>query len=213
MKINALIALLFILSCQGYQLQTKKNPFQRYSVASVSVENFYNHSNLNNVVPSFTKEMVFMLSSFSDLRVNNNFKTSDAVLVGVISSAQSRRDSRVRSDDILSSSTIEERVDASKRIEYYIPTKTRLNLNLKVMLIQNYSKKDVELLKSNGELIGPRVLFTENIDLTEIYTREVLDGDTNNFSTTRAMGAEKNAVESMAKSAANTLKEMMLYAF
>lgn len=208
-----LLILIFILGCQGYKLQTKKNPFKRYSVSSVAVENFYNHSNLNNVGPSFTKEMVFMLSSFSQLRVVNKFKQSDAVLVGVISAPDSRKNSRVRSDDILSGSILKSRSDSDKRNDYYIPTKTRINLSLKVMLIQNFSQKDVELLKSDGEIIGPRVLFTEKIALTQIYNREVLDGSANNFSTTRAMGAEKNAIESMAKNAANTLKEMMLYAF
>lgn len=204
---------LLILSCQGYKLQTKKNPFSKYSVSSVAVENFYNHSSINNVGASFTKEMVFMLSSFSQLKVVNNLNKSDAVLVGVISGPESRRNTRVRSDDIISGSILKSRSDSSKRNDYFIPTKTRVNLNLKVMLIQNFSKSDIELLKSNGEIIGPRVLFTEKIALSEIYNREVLDGDANNFTTTRAMGAEKNAIESMAKNAANTLKEMMLYAF
>ncbi len=208
-----LLILLLFVSCQGYQLQTKKNPFSRYGVTSVAVENFYNHSNMNNVSSSFTKEMVFMLSSFSKLKVKNNTKNVDAVLVGIIESTDSRRESRVRSDDIVSSSILENRVDSSKRVDYYIPTKTTLKLNLKLMLIKSFKRTDINSLKTDGELIDPRVLFTERIPLTEAYTREVLDGATNNFTTTRANGAEKNALEQMAINAANTFKEMILYAF
>lgn len=208
-----LLILLIFISCQGYQLQTKKNPFARYGVSSIAIVNFYNHSNINNVSSSFTREMSFMLAGFSGLRIINDSQNSDAVLIGIIESADSRKESRVRSDDIVSSSILGNRIDSSKRVDYYIPTKTNLKLDLKVMLVKAFDSNDIEVLKSKGELIGPRVLFTEVIPLTETYTREVLSGAANNFTTTRANGAEKNALEGMATNAANTFREMILYAF
>ena len=153
-----------------------------------------------------------MLSSFSKLKVLNNFKQADAVLVGVLTTEDTRRQSRVRSDEIGAKSILKDRV-GSNRNDYYIPTKTRLSAKLKIVIIKNYSKKDLELLQSQGEIIDPRVVFTELLDLSEIYTREVLAGSSNNFTLTRAQGAEKNAIETMAQNAANTFREMILYAF
>jgi len=211
-KTMKLLILLLAISCQGYQFQTKKNPFAKYGISSIAVENFYNYSNLNNLSPSFSKEMTLMLSGFSKLKVLNNFKDADAVLVGVLTTQDTRRQSRVRSDEIGAKSILKDRIGNSRN-DYYIPTKTRLSAKLKIVIIKNYSKRDLELLQSEGEIIDPRVVFTELLDLSEIYTREVLAGASNNFTLTRAQGAEKNAIETMAQNAANTFREMILYAF
>lgn len=206
------LLMILIISCQGYRFQKEKNPFKKYNINSIYVTNFYNFSNLNNVGAPFTREMAFMLSSFSGLKIVNNLKNADAAVVGILSSDDKRTDSRVRADEINAKSILKDRV-GSNRSEYIIPTKTILNVNLKVMIIRKMGSKDIEILKSEGQIIDPRVVITETIPLTEVYTREVLAGSTNNFTTTRAMGAERNTIEEMAKSASSVFKEMILYAF
>ena len=212
-KYMKLLLILILVSCQGYKAETNKNPFAQYNVKSIAVENFYNFTNLNNLSSNFTKEMVFMLSSFSSVSVKNNFRNADAVLVGVLESQDSRRETRVRGNYIIADTIIKQRNIRNNRSEFYIPTQTTLNIKLKLMLIKNFSNKDVKALKTKGTLIDPRVVFTEELELSEIYTREVLDGASNNFMATRSAGAERNAIKNMAKNAANTFKEMILYAF
>ncbi len=80
------IVFIFFFSCAGYQFKSKDNPFAQYGIKKIYVPMFYNHTNVPQVSASFTKEITRTLLEFKKLRIVDNPKSADAVLVGIVES-------------------------------------------------------------------------------------------------------------------------------
>jgi hypothetical protein len=206
--------MLFSGSCADYRFQTLDNPFYQYGINSISVPMFYNQSNFANVSPAFTKEVYKMLSGFKGLRAQGGNANSDATLIGIIESKDSRKISR-RATDPRSVKNIAGS-DLGKRGDFYIPTTNNLSLTLRVIVIKKPSKEEINLLKSNlgkQDFISSKIIFSEVIPVAASFTRELLTGDAGSVNHTQNLGAQRKSLNAMAKSASESFREMILYAF
>lgn len=214
-KLVILFSLLFLSSCADYRYQKQDNPFAQYGIKSLTVPMFYNHSNFSNVSGSFTKEIFQMLSGFKGLRIESGKKSTDATLIGIISSSDKLRDSRrgrgaraVKS--IFGSNYIKNRND------FYVPTTNILTLKLRIIVMKHPTAEEIKFLKSGlGEanMISSKIIFTEVIPVTANYTREIYSGVGNKVIGTQNRGAQKKTIRTMAANAAISFRDMILYAF
>ncbi len=205
----------FLVSCAGYRFTDRENPFAQYGISSISIPMFYNHSNFDNISPKFTAEIYKLLTSFKDLRVYSGDKNTDAVMIGILASPLKFKEAR-ENTQLRIAKQIAPSVIGDNRGDFYIPAQTTLSLTLRIIVIKKPSKEEIALLQSElGEQVLPnsKVIFNEFISLREGFTRETYDGENRVVNMTKNIGAEKDATGQMAMNAANSFKDMILYAF
>src|SRR3989338_9617244 len=139
--------LIFLLYCTGYRLSDRSNPFKQYGIKTLHIPLFYNHSNLPNLSGDFTQEVYTLLSEFKDLRLVNSPKRADAVLVGIIRSADSLKDTRLNKSYRTAKNTAPEAVGTDRR-NFTIPASTQLRLGLHVVIIKNPTEAEIKILQS-----------------------------------------------------------------
>lgn len=213
--------LLIFASCSGYQVKTRDNPFLRYEIRTISIPMFQNRSNLANVSGEFTKKIYQLLAGYKGLKVVPGArKSSDAVLLGIIDSPQYKNDTVEASGKNLVDSILVKSESIDSRETFFIPTGNQIKLKLRLILIKSPTDKEIEALNSKfGELItrSPRIILNETLPITYNFTRELLSFETNdtggNVTFTRNRGNLREAIISMANSASETFKSVILYAF
>lgn len=177
---------------------------------------FYNYSALPHVGAEFSREVYEMMMSFPSLKVKSGFNNStDAVLIGIVKSPEKLRDTtKVQNLRVAQGSA--PNAIGTQRKEFYIPGTTGVQLYLQVILIKRPSEAELELLRSSlGELAqtNDRVIFNETIPITASYNREVFDDEAVSVVGTQNKGALQKSVKNMAEQAAQSVKEMIMYAF
>jgi hypothetical protein len=176
---------------------------------------FYNQSALSNVTGVFTKEVYKMISEFNGLEVTGGKKKSDAILVGIIES-----EGRII-DTIIPSAprNVENITDgeiASSRKEFYIPSTSTVKLSLRLIVIKDPTTEEIKFLrskKSELSFVSSKIIFNEKIRLANTFTREVFDGANSAVIHSQNRGSLKKSYFAMSKDAAQTFREMILYAF
>ena len=175
---------------------------------------FYNQSALPNVTPYFTKEIYNMISDFDGLKIVNE-KIADAVLVGIIESENKLIDTVVpgspRNVENLLSDDLE-----SSRGEFYIPSSSEVRLSLKLIVVKSPTEDEIKFFrskKSDKAFLSSKIIFREKITLSRSFTREIFEEDSKVINHTQNRGSLKKTVVSLSKEAAETFKEMILYAF
>ncbi|MFN8369170.1 MAG: hypothetical protein U0T83_00940 [Bacteriovoracaceae bacterium] len=79
------LTLTYILnSCSGYKFINRSNPLAQYGIHSIAIPMFQNTSNVPNVSGVVTKEIVTLLSQFSELRVYPGEWTDADAIFGAI---------------------------------------------------------------------------------------------------------------------------------
>ncbi|MEX0798358.1 MAG: hypothetical protein WEB87_03360 [Bacteriovoracaceae bacterium] len=206
--------ILFLGGCAGYRFQEKTNPFAQYGVKSISVPMFYNKSNFANISAPMTKEVYQMLSGFSGLKLVSGHQEADAVLIGIVMSPGKTRESR-QAQNLRSAKNALEGAIGDERGDFYIPSTTSVNAQLRLILLRNPSEREIELLRSSlGKFaVGPKVIVNESLPLTGSFTRELYEEGAIDVIDTQNRSALKNTVNEMAQSAAANFKDMILYAF
>lgn len=212
--LNLFILLLFS-SCADYRYQKQDNPFAQYGIKSLSVPMFYNHSNFSNISSSFTREIFQMLAGFKGLRIESSKQLTDATLIGIISSEDGVRESTIGSDSravksIFGDDFIKDRND------FYVPAKNRLTMRLRVIVMKHPTEEEIKFLKSgvgDARMISSKIIFTETIPVSADFTREIYSAEGNKVIGTQNRGAKKKTIRTMAKNAAVTFRDMILYAF
>lgn len=209
--------LLFIVifnGCAGYRYQEKNNPFAQYAVKSISIPEFYNHSNFSNVSGPLTRELYLMLSGFKGLKVSPGDKNADAVLLGIITSDDKVLDSR-EGLDFRAVKNATNNAIGEDRGDFYVPARTKFQMRLRLIILKRPTSKEIELMKTSlGKFaVGPKVIVNETIDLSQTYNREIYPDEGIQVLGTQNRGAQKNSVELMAQEAANSFRDMILYAF
>ncbi len=213
------IFLLFILiswqSCAGYRFQKKSNPFAQYSIRSISVPMFYNHSNFSNVSGVFTKEVFQTLLEFKDLQLKTAGEPSDAVLVGIIYSPKNKADSVTPVSSKKVKNAFGEDSIGPNRQDFVVSSVNQIKLRLKVIVIKHPTQEEIEFLQKNigQNAISSKIIFNDEISLTANYQLKELRGEATKVIATQNRGVEKQRLNDMAKQAATGFKDMILYAF
>lgn len=215
MHIKSLLLLILLsMSCSGYRLSDRSNPFSQYGVESMAVPLFYNQSNVEDVSGVFTQEIHEMLSNIDNLKIKMSDKNADAVLVGIIKSPRRVMESR-KSTFRLAQDVAGESLGDQRR-DFYVPATTNMQMDLQLILIKNPSKQEIETLRTElGEHVrlSSKVLFNEKISVKSRFSREILSGDSTQVNMTQNKGAERKNVRNLAKEAADSFRNMILYAF
>jgi hypothetical protein len=212
--LKTLLIIIFVTSsCAGYRLQDTENPFKQYNIKSISIPMFYNQSTISGATPLFTKEIYRMISGFDNLKIKST--GADATLIGILMSDETIIETIApgapRSVENIVDSSIAER-----RGEFYIPSTSTVTLSLKIIVIKQPTQEEIKFLRSkasNLEFVSSKIIFSENIPLTNTFTRELYDNESSSVIHTQNRGSLRKSLITMSKSAAETFREMILYAF
>ncbi len=212
-----LILLCFVISaCGGYRFQQQDNPLSQYGIQSISIPTFYNYSTLPHVGAEFSREVYAMMAGFPSLKVKSGFNNStDAVMIGIVKSPEKLRET-LRAENLRVAQTQAPKAIGSVRKEFYIPGSTNVQLYLQIIVIKHPSEAELELLRSSlGENVrgSDKIIFNETLPISQSYNREIFDEDAVSVVGTQNKGLQQKTVMSMAEKAAESVKEMILYAF
>lgn len=212
-----LLTLLLLTSCAGYKFQDKSNPFAQYGIKSLYVPMFYNHGNLGNVNSKLTEEIMQTLLEFKDLKLKQDINTADAVLLGIVTTKEKRKDTIQTISRKSVENIYEEEAFGIKstREDFYVPSVNRIRFDLRVIVIKHPTKEEIKFLQTElGEkFLSSKVIFNERIRLSEDYALKELSETSIDVIGTQNRGVEKQTFDTMAKEAASSFKEMILYAF
>ena len=214
MRLLYFILTLFLFSCAGYRFQQKDNPFKQYGIKSIAVPMFYNQSTLPNITSYFTKEIYNMISDFDGLKIVNA-RRADAVLVGIIESEDRLIDTIVPGSPRSVENLIEDDLE-STRGEFYVPSSSDVRLRLKLIVIKAPTEEEIKFLrskKSSKAFLSSKIIFKEEIALSRSFTREIFGKESKVINHSQNKGALKKTIVALSKEAAETFKEMILYAF
>lgn len=177
---------------------------------------FYNYSNMSEVHADFTRETYRLLTSFSGLKLINGYKkNADAVMIGIIKSPEKIAETIRPSNPRVAQGKAKESI-GTKRERFYIPGTSDVQLFLQIIVIKKPTEEELALLKSGiGDQIKmtSKVIFNELIPLRIQYTREVMDGAGTQIIATQNLGVQRKIVKNLSEQAANSVRDMILYAF
>jgi len=211
-----LTLLLLITACSGYRFSQQDNPLSQYGIQSLSVPMFYNYSNVTEVHADFTRETYRLLTGFSGLKLINGYKkNADAVLIGIIKSPEKVAET-IRPSNLRVAQEKAREAIGSQRENFYVPGTSDVQLYLQVIVIKKPTEEELALLKSGiGDQIKStsKVIFNELIPLRIQYTREILDGAGVQVNSTQNIGVQRKILKNLSERAANSIRDMILYAF
>ncbi|MDA9793207.1 hypothetical protein N9B72_01355 [Bacteriovoracaceae bacterium] len=214
LKIIYLLPLL--TSCAGYKMVEKSNPLARYGIKKISVPMFLNQSTLAATSSSFTSEFISLLSSYPNLKARAGFqKDSDAVLIGIVQSNKRYSQTVINSQQRVVT-TVAPNTLGNERSDFYIPATSQVKLRLKILLLLKPTEQELKLLRSKyaAKLRGNRkIIFSEVIEVTDTFNRETFDNEAGQVNFTQNYGVLNRSIKKMAKQAASTFEETILYAF
>lgn len=222
MPITTSLLLFFTLilsSCSGYQFVENDNPLAIHGIRSISVPMFVNKTPVPNVAAMVTKEINFLLSSYPGLKVTSGEDlTSDAILVGILESTQQLSDLVETTERQFTTSELKNSLGTRK--EFYVPTGSTLNLNVRFILIKNPKRQDIELAKSElGPLMmnHPKMLMNQSLTFQASFTRVVAGTETIDspglVNMTKNKAILERALQDGSKSLAQQFKDVVLNAF
>jgi hypothetical protein len=204
-----------LTACADYRFQKQDNPFSQYGINSLSIPLFYNQSSFSNVSSAFTKEVYQIMTGFKGLKVTHGKGASDAVLIGIISSPASLKDSALATD-LRSAKTVLGQNFAKNRNDFYVPSRNNLRLSLKIIVIKHPTDEEIKLLQSgllDRPFVSSKIIFSENVSVESSYTREIFADEASQVIQTQNRGAQKRTLNEMALNAAVNFRDMILYAF
>jgi hypothetical protein len=220
MKAFTLLLLAFLLSsCAGYRVRTKGNPFEDSHIKTLAVPLFVNHSLFPGVGPIFTREIMKVLSTYSDLRLQGSAsEKSDAVLIGIVTSPDRYRDTFRTTQIKFTSGELKDSI--GDRAQFNVPTSSSYQISVRLVMIKNPSVEEKELIVSSlGEKIlkSPRVIFNRTLSYTGNFNRESKDtvtsdsGGVVNYTKTKRFFEQ--TVESLAVSTAKDFEDLVINVF
>jgi hypothetical protein len=223
--INMVIKQYFIFfflfsACAGYHVKNRDNPFDVYGVDSIAVPLFLNQSLSPHLAGPMTSEIIDLLRDYPGLSVESgNSDEADAVLLGIIQSDEHYRDMIQTNNYIFTDDQL--RTSIGNRKPFYIPLSSTQKVKLRLVLIKNPRRVDIELLYSKiGEQIknSDRIIFNELLELTTTTERVInpvtaspdSPGVVNN---TKNSYLFKKSAQDLARSARLKVKDEVLSAF
>ena len=205
--------------CGGYQITHQHNPLAQYGISSVAVPMFFNQSALPNAAVPFTSEFYRWLTSYRGLKVYSGFEPkADAVLLGVVSSPQKLGET-VRVEGRKRVQTLVDPGDIGRRQDFFTPTRNSLLLTLRVVLIKNPNRQEVQFFQREIARVveqHPKLIFNKTVSLSTSFSREFRsrsqgEGGVSNF--TNNLGALQEAVRTLAASGRQHFQEVVVNVF
>lgn len=213
--ILSLTLMLCAVSCAGYKVLDKSNPFAQYEIKSISIPMFYNRSNLALSTGVITESIVNVLSNFKGLKIYTGYNpNADAVLLGVVGSKQELAESIYKSGNRSVKNTYGDVVD-STREDFYLPSGAVVRLSLRLTIIKHPSEEEIRFLQSKfgDKVLSSKIVFNETMALSSSYTNKSFDASGLAVTGTHNEYLKSNALSTIAKNAANTFRDIILYAF
>ena len=209
------LLLLFLLSCAGYSFKEKSNPFSQFGIKSLSIPMFYNRTNFANVSGVFTKEIFQTLSEFNKLMIYTGNKNTDAVLLGILESPQKSKESTITIGRKSVQNTFGDDIIGENRRDFPLPTTNEIQLQLRLIVIKNPTPEEIDFFQKDitANAISSKIIFNEVIALRNSFILAELDQNGTEVLGSQNRGIKKNAISQMAINAANSFKDMILYAF
>lgn len=103
-----------------------------------------------------------------------------------------------------------------KRLNFYVPGNTQVQLYLQIVLIKKPTEEELALVQSelSSQIpVSSRVVLNEIIPVTDSYVRELMDDAGVQVIATQNSGVQRKIVNRMAQNAAETVRDLILYAF
>lgn len=215
-KFYLILLCFWLTSCAGYRFSQQDNPLSQYGIQSISMPTFYNYSTLPHVGAEFSREVYEMMMGFPSLKVKSGFNNStDAVLIGIVKSPEKLRDTTKVQNLRVAQGSPPMQLERGER-NFIFQEQQVFSFIFKLSLLKVPSEAELEVLRSSlGELAqtNDRVIFNEMIPITASYNREVFDDEAVSVVGTQNKGALQKSVKNMAEQAAQSVKEMIMYAF
>jgi hypothetical protein len=186
---------LFLISCVNYQFQSSSNPFGQYDIHSVAIPNMVSYASLPGLGVAITREIKLLLSSYADLTIYSGEHMADAILVGLITSGETKTETFI----------VKERqyVESFGARRFYVPTLLNYDVGLRLVLIKNPKIGGV----ANGT---PTIIFDRFMAFTKVTERAIDEGP---FTFTQNKKIIEKSVEELAVEMATSFREVILNAF
>lgn len=202
-------------ACSGYRFTQQENPLAQYGISCLSVPMFYNYSNIPDLQADFTRETYRLLTGFPGLKLKSGYSSDcDAVLIGIIKSkeklAESLRPGALR----LAKRKTPDAVGS--RQNFSVPGTNLIGLGVHVIVIKRPTEEELAILKSGiGDkmLLNSRLVFNDIIPVSQMMTRELLDGAGTQVVATQNLGVQRKTTKEMSIQTANSIRDLILYAF
>ncbi len=216
-----LLTSFFISGCAGYRFRNNENPFKEYGIKTLAVPMFLNRSIFPNLNAKLTREIRSMLGQYNDLKiVFGAGQAADAVLVGVLRSADKYKDAYKVSGTTFTTGLLKESI--GERNQFNIPIGTSYSFSVQMALIKRPSKEELDLVKSElGPFIQqhPKVIFNESLNMSKSYSHIVADNIGEDPDRGGVVNATKNnaifnrSLDEVSQEFSNTFREVIINAF
>jgi hypothetical protein len=184
------------LSCSGYVMGKRSNPFLIYGVESVSVPAFTNDTPVPDVGLYVGQEVVSMLAEFPELKLamGENLST-DAVLIGRITSAPTQNEA-ITNSQYLSSNAVAP-INAGFRNPFLVPSANSTTMVAEFTLMTHKGK----------------ILWSKSLPYSTRYTVELYDGEASSVIVTQTLENARRSYRNAAKDLAQNLRSLVIDAF
>ncbi len=175
---------------------------------------FYNKSNYANISGIFTKEIYHTLVGYKDLKLSAGKDKSDAVLIGILESPAKMSDS-ISSTGVKSVKNTYGEDALGDREDFFVPTFNNMRVSLRLIVIKHPTANEIKFLQTQmGKgALNSKIIFNESIGLDRGYLLKQLDGESVKVLGTQNDGLERENLKLLAKQAADSFRNMILYAF
>lgn len=207
------------VSCTGYRVRNKSNPFEEDHIKTLAVPIFVNKSIYPGIAPVFTRELTKMLSTYSGLRIQTSVDAkTDAVLLGIVSSPARYREAYSVATTRLTTGALKESI--GQRPEFNLPTASQYRISVRLALIKNPTTEEKKLLLSKmGEKVlkSPRIIFNQSFSFAgsfNLEARETTTPDSGGIvNYTKTKRYFRQTIESLAVSAATSFEDLVINVF
>ena len=217
--LSFLLITLFFSGCAGYHFNNNNNPLIGYNIKTITVPMFINRSALPQMSGPMTREIILALKDFAGLKViNGDSDESDAVLIGVIESADHYNEVVKTSATTFTTGDIQTSIGG--RAPFYYPNTTNYALQLRIILIKRPTNEEREFITNNILGLGklhPKVVLEETLDITGSFSRVISDSITPNsggeVNFVKNKGIFEKSLQDSCVQTANNFKQVVLNAF
>ncbi len=217
MKFQGLLFIFLLVNCAGYNVKSKNNPLQQYGISKLAVPAFYNQSNIPHASPVFTRELITFLRQFKGLEVQNELnENSDAVLIGIIESADKYKHTVTSVENRVTSDIAPNAISETQRGEFYIPAITQVNLKVRFILLKRPTLEMIEFVKKDiakSIKYSENIIFNQEVSLSDSFNREIFDSEAKRVNATQNRKALQRTVRDLAFAARDSFSELVLYVF
>lgn len=169
--------------------------------------------------PIFTREIMDLFSSFSDLKISPSTGVGeDAVLVGIVSSPTRYGVAHKTTSTRFTSGELKQSI--GQRAQFYLPLSSTYLVTVRILLIKNPTTAQRELLASGlGEKLinHPKVVFNKSFIYEGAFNRETKDTVTSDsgglVNYTKTKRYFNQSLEGLAKQTAIDLEGLVINVF